>query len=630
MSTPSVSIQEASGVPPLPDAGIRSRVAMIAPSTAGTDAAKPIYSLADLAEFGQGVLKRHGSHLFAETKTPFLAIRCGATNPGTYDTIDNSAVNGTAIPATVAAFVPTDEAELYIKIVTGGTLGVSGIEYRRSDSYGREGDSEMPLRALGTATSITFADVNAKIEFDPPLAALLTYVNELVDDAEAHFAEGVTIHGAADAGPYTISATAASQAAAIVRFNEALAAAKLHVVKTSSSIHGAADNTALAALNAITTPTTGQTLLTAAIAFEAAFFGDGATVNSGHTQRTASSVHGSQDGTNTIASEADRGELLTGDIIRCGTNAPTPNTSDLTAAIGKLADSSSTPAILLLPGRTSDSLMLTLKAGLDTLRDIGKPVVALVQARQASSETYQQHVDNVETEWLARGFDNRISVVCGDYLATFNDGSKLRQRAAGIATHTAVRHVKTEFFRAIWYTDQLDKVSILDAAGAVIGWDEQNTPAKPRKVQVFYRVPRGNRPFAPTFDFTLFDPDNDRTTTVRERRVTDDLSRVVREWSFDQVAALAATTRIPNTNTGRLKESVRRSFQQSLAALIATQLGGTVPDCAIVDTDLPDLVAIDPIVSISGAIVSLSVVINYQIIEAVGRIKTTLSAQGGS
>jgi hypothetical protein len=49
-----------------------------------------------------------------------------------------------------------------------------------------------------------------------------------------------------------------------------------------------------------------------------------------------------------------------------------------------------------------------------------------------------------------------------------------------------------------------------------------------------------------------------------------------------------------------------------------------------VDTDLPDLVAIDPIVSISGAIVSLSIVVNYKIIDAVGRISSTLSVRTGS
>jgi hypothetical protein len=59
-------------------------------------------------------------------------------------------------------------------------------------------------------------------------------------------------------------------------------------------------------------------------------------------------------------------------------------------------------------------------------------------------------------------------------------------------------------------------------------------------------------------------------------------------------------------------------------------MGGTVPDCAISDTDLPDLVVINPIVTLAGAIVTLAVTVNYTIIGAVGRIDTTLSVRTGS
>jgi hypothetical protein len=345
----------------------------------------------------------------------------------------------------------------------------------------------------------------------------------------------------------------------------------------------------------------------------------------------AASAHNSADVTNEITTaDPSAGTVVAGDIIRCGTNAPTPSDSDITAAVAKLVASSSTPAMVLLPGRTAASLGTTISTAADTMTTAGKPCVYLVQPRQASSETPEVHVNAIETEWLAAVTDNRICVVAGDYLATFNDGAKLRERLTGIATHMAVRAVQTEYFRTTWQTKQLDKVTILDSDGVPIGWDEANTPDKPREIQTFYRVPAGDRPFVPAVDYTLADLDEDRTTTMRERRVTDELHRVVRTWSYAQIGALAATTPIANTNTGRLNESVRLSFQQSLAAIIAANMGGTVPDCAISDTDLPDLVVINPIVTLAGAIVTLAVTVNYTIIGAVGRIDTTLSVRTGS
>jgi hypothetical protein len=739
MGIPGVSVTEASGIPPLPDTGVLSRVAMIAPSSAGTFDAKPIYALSDLSEFGQGVLVRHGKHLFAETKTPFLAVRCAATNPGTYDTIDNSAVTGTCVPAVVASVVPTNEAELYIKIVTGCTIGVTGGEYRRSDSNGREGTESMPLRALGTASRITFADVNGAIELDPPSAQVDIFIALAVEiraDLLAHFANAVA-HNSADAtaaAPITLGAPGTGAEAWAV-LNQCRTAWATHLLYNAlTDIHDSSDlyNTISApvatsiqtgitlalefkvdinAHNAATYPAAGASLLaltastiaaqiydvddliaggvtqvnrypslitfttsasgtpsdapatatitgtdrdtglsgtdivsisqTAGVATATKLFildddflitysagqGTGATISIG----TAAAAHNSADVTNTITSTSPTtGTLVAGDIIRVGTNAPTPADSDITAAIAKLVASASTPAIVEFPGRTAASLGATISAGADTMTTAGKPCVYIVQPRQPNSETPEVHVNAVEAEWIAAVTDNRICIVTGDYVDTFNDGAKLRQRFTGTATHFTVRAVNTEYFRTTWRTVQIDKVSIYDTDSTIVGWDEASTPDKPRKVQVFYRVPAGDRPLVPAVDYTLADLDVDRTTTVRERRVTDELHRIVRKWSFAQVGALAATTLIPNTSTGRLNESVRLSFQQSLAAIIAANMGGTVPDVAISDTDKPDLVSINPIVTVAGAIVYLAVTVNYKIIEAVGRVTITLSVRTAS
>jgi hypothetical protein len=635
MSIPGVSVGEATGIPPLPDAGVLSRVAMVAVSSAGTDEAKPIYALSDLAEFGLGVLSRHGKHLFAETKTPFLAVRCASTNPGTYDTIDNTAVTGTCVPAVVASIVPTDESELYIKIVDGCTIGTTGGTYRRSDSNGREGDESMPLRALGTGSRIMFADVNGAIDLEPPAAqvtALVTRTNDLRTKALAHMAFTTgTVHTSADTtSDDGIAAACTNTATSISLMGTIVTALGLHFVRGSGdSIH-------------INAPGDVTTSLAASVAAVAVAVASGsaqdailalAAITAAYAIHLANTtVHTIADATNTVsATVPTTGTLIAGDIIRVGTNAPTPADSDITAAVAKLVASQSTPAIVLFPGRIAASLGTTIKTGLNTLRDAGKPCVCFVQPRQVGvGESSTDYVNAVETEWVAVVTDNRICVVDGDYLCTFNDGAKLRQRLIGTATHFAVRAVNTEYFRTTWQCIQLDKVTIFDSDGATIGWDEAGTPDKPRKVQVFYRVPAGDRPLVPAIDYTLADLDNDRTTTVRERRVTDELHRIVRTWSFAQVGALAATTLIPNTATGRLNESVRLSFQQSLAAIIAANMGGAVPDVAISDTDKPDLVSINPIVAVNGAIVTLAVTTNYKIINAVGRITNIISVRTAS
>lgn len=229
--------------------------------------------------------------------------------------------------------LPEDDLEPGIEFVTGCTVGEEGGTYR----YRTGGDlssSLSGLQAFGTDASITLPYGAGKYKIVPPATPLLTYVNQVVDEVEDHFGEGTTIHGTADTGPYTIGSTAGTIAAAITRFNQMMTAAKVHVVKTSSSIHGAPDNTALSALNAITTPTDGQTLITAALAFVTAFFGDGSTTNSGHTLRTASSIHGSKDTTNLITeSEPSRGIIEAGDTITAITSAPRWSVAELGAAL---------------------------------------------------------------------------------------------------------------------------------------------------------------------------------------------------------------------------------------------------------------------------------------------------------
>ncbi len=212
----------------------------------------------------------------------------------------------------------------------------------------------------------------------------------MVDEAEDHFAlTSGSVHGAADTGPYTIGATAATQAAAITRFNQLVVAAKLHVVKTASSVHGAADTAATTALNAIVTPTTGQTLITAALAFYEAFFG----ALGGHTQRTSSSVHGAADATNVIVSDdPSRGIITANDEIEFSTNGPTPDATEIVSAIQSLRTYTGDFGTIVLASPIPASYIATIKAELPELWKRNKfPLVVAFFRRPTIGETTTQY-----------------------------------------------------------------------------------------------------------------------------------------------------------------------------------------------------------------------------------------------
>jgi hypothetical protein len=299
-------------------------------------------------------------------------VNAGGANVGEYGSITQTwAGSLDPVASGDAAVLPDDTFEVVIEFTEDSTLGVTGGKYRVSLDGGFSFFAE---RDLGTATSITLPNGGGKINLDPPLAGLLTYVNELVDDAADHFVEiAASVHGAADAGPYTIGAAAATQAAAITRFGQILTAAIAHVQVIAASVHGASDTTALTALNAITPPTTGQELLTAAIAFEAAFFGDGSTLNSGHTLRTASSIHGAADAVNVVAgAAASPGEITDGDTIEFSTTGPSPDATQIQNAIRSLRAYTGDFAAIVFSEPVTGALLQVIHDEIESLWDFAK------------------------------------------------------------------------------------------------------------------------------------------------------------------------------------------------------------------------------------------------------------------
>lgn len=627
---PQVNASDAVGVPPVSSEDIPSRVAVLAAAYQGTlEARYRVQTGPILTDYAAGPLPRSSRHILSSTRIPLITQRLEASNPGAYDDIDLSGVTGTCEPSVDPSVVPRDECEAYWRIVEGGTVTEPGITYYESDEGGRIALSG--LKKLGTGTTLGFPTQGILVHLNPPITELLTYVNELVDEAEDHFVLTTgTVHGAADTGPYTVNGTAATLAAGITRFGQILTAAIAHVQKTSSSIHGASDTTALAALQAIVVPTTGQTLLTAALAFKAAFFGTG-TANSGHSIRTTSSIHGAADATNVIVSDVpERGSLNAGDIIRVQTFAPYPSVDELADGFAALAESDLTPGIVLLPGRTPAAYGATITAGLNLLKEAGKPCEVIVQARRATDgETPQDLRDALETEWGAVT-DKRIHVCATDALCTLTEGSATlsvaKQRFTGFASNFTVRRVVNPFYDTTWKVQPaLQGVTLVDANGTLVGHDEPRNV--PTRLQLLYRVPdsQQGRPTVPSIDYCLAG-EEDREKTQRVNLIRDEIERVFKSWAWGQIGTLAAVKTL-STTSGQLNEGKRQDLQRNAAAALAARAGLAL---GVSDIDAPDLVVINPFVTLDGDIIMLDAVINWTPIGAIGRIDSTISTRVGS
>lgn len=261
-------------------------------------------------------------------------VNSGASTPGSYGTLTESWASATPPVAEVDTVVlPDDDFDASILWTGGGTVGTAGPKYRISLDNGLHYFAE---QALGVATSLTLPNGGGKVNLLPDEAATVAYLNDLVTKFQAHavYTTG-GVHGAADpAAPYTIG-TATDFASGYTVFGQLKTSALTHV-GTVGTTHGAADATATAAITAIAVPSTPHGLVTALLAFAAAFFGSG-TLDSGHTRRTAGTVHGAEDTVNqpTVAA-ASSGVITAGDTISFSTNAPTPDATEILTALQSL------------------------------------------------------------------------------------------------------------------------------------------------------------------------------------------------------------------------------------------------------------------------------------------------------
>ncbi len=337
----------------------------------------------------------------AGVKFPAAMYTLPVTTDGTYGTVDESGVTGTAITAPHSATKPLGRYQVRFKIETGGFIGTAGITFQYSLDGGVNYSNTI---ALGTDTTYLIPNSGAQFDFTPSsadLTALNTLINDIVSDYNEHVVLTTgAVHGAADTADQVSVSSASDTATRIAAVNAVRAAYALHRVKTAGGVHGAADNT-----NVITAVVAFDDSTSLMLALDLK-----AKINA-HMIDIAGGIHGLADASSTITAPApSAGAFIAGDIVACRTFGPLPSVGDVDTMFVALAKSTADFSIVALPFDCTAAMLSHVTTGLDVLAAAGKQCVALCQARNPdfeATETEQDWADDLNEDFSSF-IDSRI------------------------------------------------------------------------------------------------------------------------------------------------------------------------------------------------------------------------------
>src|SRR5215467_2975976 len=104
-------------------------LAIIAPSATGTPNLASAFFREDLAlsAFGLGPLAEYTAYDLAVANNPALLVKPTTSTAASYGSFNNAGVTGTSVPS-AGATAPTDDYNVVVNVVAGGTIGVTGIQ----------------------------------------------------------------------------------------------------------------------------------------------------------------------------------------------------------------------------------------------------------------------------------------------------------------------------------------------------------------------------------------------------------------------------------------------------------------------------------------------------------------------
>lgn len=155
MTQPNVTITELDGalgvLPPTSGA----LFAIVGPCSSGPfDTPAAFARVKDIqANYVNGPAVEAAAHYIEKYGRAVLFVRSNANVAASIGTVDVAGVVGTSV--VTATGTPTDDVELLVKVITGGTVGTAGITYQISADAGRNFG---PTTALGTGNTIAAPD----------------------------------------------------------------------------------------------------------------------------------------------------------------------------------------------------------------------------------------------------------------------------------------------------------------------------------------------------------------------------------------------------------------------------------------------------------------------------------------
>jgi len=133
-------------------------LAIVAAATSGDiDVPQSFTRIEDVvSEFTSGPLVEAAAYAIERFGLKVLCVRCAATGAaGAYGALTETGTGTSVATSDVATTQPLDDYEVFIKFVTGGTIGVDGITYQWSLDGGR---TMSAVTALGVANQILIAE----------------------------------------------------------------------------------------------------------------------------------------------------------------------------------------------------------------------------------------------------------------------------------------------------------------------------------------------------------------------------------------------------------------------------------------------------------------------------------------
>jgi hypothetical protein len=96
----------------------------------------------------------------ARSGKPVVFVRAAVATAGNCSAITRTGAGTSVATVDVTLDEPTDDADVFVKFPSGGTLGVTGIEYQYSID---EGKTFLPKKALGTAMNFTIPELGVQV-----------------------------------------------------------------------------------------------------------------------------------------------------------------------------------------------------------------------------------------------------------------------------------------------------------------------------------------------------------------------------------------------------------------------------------------------------------------------------------